>query len=185
MKKIVFYTLFILIGSSYTVAQTHNFDKRGSLNFATRSDIIALTMKSRYSVTQALHLVPSVSYYLAMDELSILASNANVIYLVPILRRGKLYPIVGGGYVRWRKQNKQRLMDSAKRNNEPSAQETKLVEASRYFKQYHKKITGNIGVGYQHYFGDRFYSNTELKYEVMSQYSQFIPTLGIGYTIFK
>ncbi len=144
-----------------------------NLGYGTEVKNVGIGAKFQYNVTDAIRLEPSFNYFLKKDGLSMWDLNANVHYLFPISSKFKVYPLAGLTYTSWKS----------------DGFEIDLGEWAEYIEDFEidseSTTTGkfgvNLGVGCDYSLTEKLNLNFELKYQIISDFSQLVFGMGVAY----
>ncbi len=153
MKK---FCLFIC----FTVFTTVSFAQKGTsqigvdLKYGSENDNIGLGIRGQHNFTDHIRGELAFSYFLKNDFLTNWDISANVHYLFPVSQKITLYPILGLTYTAWN---------------------------SEFFSEAIDRLGANIGAGAQFDLSSNWCINAEIKYQLVSDLDQVIPSIGVGY----
>lgn len=120
-------------------------------------NLTGLGVKVQCELIDAFRLEPSFDYYFKHNSISAWDVNLNVHYLVNVTNKFDVYPLAGLGYVRF----------SEDLGNSTSYNQGRLAF--------------NVGGGAEVALTHQVSFTGELRYQIMSDYSQFVPMVGVKY----
>ena len=172
MKKVVFLAI-MLIGISITAfSQTKNVGIGLNLGYGNEVSQPSIGAKMLFDVDQAFTIAPSFNYYFP-EKFELLGVetkftcwdlNADVHWNFYNKDKYKLYPLVGLSYF------------SVKSSVEASLGDYD-VEGS----ESEGKFGVNLGFGGQMYLSENLVASAEVKYQIISDFNQFVPSLSLIY----
>ncbi len=157
MKKSILTLAFVVLGICSAMAQKGSQSVGLHLNYATEVENVGIGAFYRYNITNALRVEPSFDYYLEKDNLSEWNANVNFHYLFDIGSDFKLYPVAGLGLTSW-------------------SVDTPAGDASE------NKMAVNLGCGAEFPVSDKITLGAELKYQIISNWNQFVFGLNASYS---
>ena len=128
------------------------------LVFGSETNSIGLGVKGQYYFTDQLRGEASVDYFFKNKGVSMWDINANVHYLFDVANKVKVYPLAGLGYTNW--------------SYKYEFPDLPVVEGSD------GRLAVNLGGGAEYELTKNLSVNAELKYQIISNYSQLV--LGVG-----
>ena len=163
MKK-TFLSLVMTVISLSLFAQKGETSIGLNLGYGTDSKNLAIGARFNYCLTDHIRLAPSFNYFLKKDGLSALEVNADVHYLLNITDRINVYPLVGLTYTNWEFSDRFSIGDEYIDVNSSAT-----------------RIGVNVGAGIGYNLSKHLMLGFELKYSVISDLDQLIPTLYLSY----
>ena len=139
------------------------------LLFGSKTNNIGLGVKGQYYFTDQIRGEASFDYFLKNQGVSMWDINANVHYLFDVANKVKVYPLAGLGYTNWSYTNDVIVIDENgnKRTTE--------------FKGSDGRLAINLGGGVEYELTKNLSVNAELKYQIISNYSQLALGMGVAY----
>jgi outer membrane protein X len=131
-----------------------------SVGYGSEIESIAIGAKFNYGITDQIRLSPSFNYFLGKDGLSEWEINADVHYLFNIAPKVAIYPLAGLTFVGWR-------FDWGGMFEGASSTTTRF--GANVGAGIGTQLTDNIGIG------------LEVKYSVVSDLDQFVPSINLTY----
>ncbi|WP_424036762.1 outer membrane protein [Prevotella histicola] len=128
------------------------------LVFGSETNNIGFGVKGQYYFTDQLRGEASVDYFFKNKGVSMWDINANVHYLFDVANKVKVYPLAGLGYTNW--------------SYKYEFPDLPVVEGSD------GRLAVNLGGGAEYELTKNLSVNAELKYQIISNYSQLV--LGVG-----
>lgn len=162
MKKLLVLVCAAIVSIS---ASAQKGDKAIGVNLSYGAKVknIGLGVKGQYYLTDRLRGEASIDHFLKKDNVSMWDINANLHYLFDVAPKLQVYPVVGVGYTKWNVHFV--LLDGKKK----SASEDRLAV--------------NLGCGVQYQLINRINVNAELKYQIIDNYNQLVPSVGLTYRL--
>lgn len=153
MKKILL-LLAVVLGMAATASAESPVAIGLKLGHATCINQMGLGVDVRCNITDNIRIAPSFDYYFQNNEVSAWDVNANVNYMFDIVDNVDIYPLAGLTFSRW------------------SADGAETVS----------RFGANFGGGIDFKVMDNLSLNTELKYQLISDFSQCIISMGVHYS---
>lgn len=164
------FLLLILAVSLNGFAQKN--EKAIGLNLGYGSEIksVAIGAKFNYGITDQIRVSPSFNYFLEKDGLSAWEVNADVHYLFNVAPKVSVYPLAGLTFTGWTFDWGGMFEDlEGFEIEEESTSNTETKLGVNLGGGIGYRVTNNIGIG------------LELKYSVISDFDQFVPTVNLTY----
>ncbi len=167
MKKLLLLVCAAVMSLSAS-AQAGDKALGAQLVFGSETNNIGLGVKGQYYFTDQLRGEASVDYFFKNKGFSMWDINANVHYLFDVANKVKVYPLAGLGYTNWSYTNDVIVIDENgnKRTTE--------------FKGSDGRLAINLGGGVEYELTKNLSVNAELKYQIISNYSQLALGLGVA-----
>lgn len=194
MKKLMMVAIILMVGVGAAMAQKDVKVVGLNINYGTEISNLGIGAKFQYGLTDALRGEASFDYFLKKDGLSMWDVNVNLHYLFDVAPKVKVYPLVGIGYANvkveaswgfeggdddsgdsdWNLEDyySNTRFDASDYENEEVGGETSASEG---------KIAINLGAGAEYELTDKISIGAELKYQIISNTSQLVPTIGVTY----
>ncbi len=168
MKKLLLLVCAAVMSLSAS-AQAGDKALGAQLVFGSETNNIGLGVKGQYYFTDQLRGEASVDYFFKNKGFSMWDINANVHYLFDVANKVKVYPLAGLGYTNWSYTNDVIVIDENgnKRTTE--------------FKGSDGRLAINLGGGVEYELTKNLSVNAELKYQIISNYSQLALGMGVAY----
>ena len=168
MKKLLLLVCAAVMSLSAS-AQAGDKALGAQLVFGSETNNIGLGVKRQYYFTDQLRGEASVDYFFKNKGFSMWDINANVHYLFDVANKVKVYPLAGLGYTNWSYTNDVIVIDENgnKRTTE--------------FKGSDGRLAINLGGGVEYELTKDLSVNAELKYQIISNYSQLALGVGVAY----
>ncbi len=140
-------------------------------------------VKATLGLTGKLRLEASYDNYLKKkkdaSDTKMFDANLNLHYVfsLPLVKKLKVYPIVGVTYTNWKIPAK---ASEASDIAEASSTKSATSEALDNLKDVkHNYVGANLGVGAQYKIAGPLWVNVDLKYQIIKKNSQFVPGIGL------
>ena len=168
MKKLLLLVCAAVMSLSAS-AQAGDKALGAQLVFGSETNNIGLGVKGQYYFTDQLRGEASVDYFFKNKGVSMWDINANVHYLFDVANKVKVYPLAGLGYTNWSYTNDVIVIEENgnKRTTE--------------FKGSNGRLAINLGGGAEYELTKDLSVNAELKYQIISNYSQLALGVGVAY----
>ncbi len=114
-------------------------------------------VKFQCELVDAFRMEPSFDYYFKHNNCSTWEINLNLHYVVDVTSKFDVYPVAGLGYAHWSHD----VGDNLSRN--------------------YDRLALNLGGGADIALSRQVAFTGELRYQIMSDYSQFVPMVGVKY----
>ncbi|WP_456098107.1 outer membrane protein [Prevotella histicola] len=157
MKKLLLLVCAAVMSLSAS-AQAGDKALGAQLVFGSETNSIGLGVKGQYYFTDQLRGEASVDYFFKNKGVSMWDINANVHYLFNVANKVNVYPLAGIGYTNW--------------SYKYEFPDLPVVEGSD------GRLAVNLGGGAEYELTKNLSVNAELKYQIISNYSQLV--LGVG-----
>ena len=157
MKKLLLLVCAAVMSLSAS-AQAGDKALGAQLVFGSETNNIGFGVKGQYYFTDQLRGEASVDYFFKNKGISMWDINANVHYLFNVANKVKVYPLAGLGYTNW--------------SYKYEFPDLPVVEGSD------GRLAVNLGGGAEYELTKNLSVNAELKYQIISNYSQLV--LGVG-----
>lgn len=147
-------------------------EKAAGLNLSYGSKIknLSIGVKGQYGITNDIRLEGAFDYFLEKNGMKMWDINANVHYLFPVTEQIKVYPLAGLSYSSWNTSTEVFSNNDDNYENSGSASSASTG-----------KIGINLGVGGQYELNEKVTLNAELKYQLISDFSQVVFGVGVAY----
>ena len=139
------------------------------LVLGSETNSIGVGVKGQYSFTDPIRGEASFDYFLKNKGISMWDINANVHYLFDVANKVKVYPLAGLGYTNWSYTNDVIVTDA---NGHKNVVENKGSDG---------RLAINLGGGAEYELTKDLSVNAELKYQIISNYSQLALGVGVAY----
>ena len=168
MKKLLLLVCAAVMSLSAS-AQAGDKALGAQLVFGSETNNIGLGVKGQYYFTDQIRGEASVDYFFKNKGVSMWDINANVHYLFDVANKVKVYPLAGLGYTNWSYTNDVIVIEENgnKRTTE--------------FKGSNGRLAINLGGGAEYELTKDLSVNAELKYQIISNYSQLVLGVGVAY----
>lgn len=160
MKKLLLLVCAAVMSLSAS-AQAGDKALGAQLVFGSETNSIGLGVKGQYYFTDQLRGEASVDYFFKNKGVSMWDINANVHYLFNVANKVKVYPLAGIGYTNW--------------SYKYEFPNLPVVEGSD------GRLAVNLGGGAEYELTKNLSVNAELKYQIISNYSQLVLGVGVAY----
>ncbi len=167
VKKAMFTLVMVLVACSVGAQEKGDMAAGLNLAYGTKSGFsnFGIGAKYQYSFTDNFRIEPSATYFLKKDYVSMWDINANVHYLFHVGENFVIYPLAGLTFVGWKADFGDLLGE---------LEEEYGVNAS----QSVTKFGANLGAGAQYWLTRSFGLNLEVKYQIVSDISRPVFSLG-------
>ncbi len=155
MKKL-FFAAFIALVSLTASAQEKQFSLGAQLSYGSETERVGFGVKALYGLTDHLRLEGSFNHFFKSDYVTLWDANVNLHYQLPLSSSFQVYPLAGLTYMR---------ASATIANNTVSD----------------GKLGVNLGVGGQYELNDSWALTGELKYQIISNSNQLVPSVGLIY----
>lgn len=155
MKRIVA-ALVCVLGMS-TALYADSGDLALGLQMVNGSSLnqMGLGVKVQCSLYDQLRLEPSFTYYFEKNSVSTWDIAINLHYVVSVTSNFEAYPLIGLGYSRW------------------------TTDFGGGVSSDDDRIFADLGAGFDFAASKNLWFTTELRYELMADYGQFVPAVGV------
>ena len=160
MKKLLLLVCAAVMSLSAS-AQAGDKALGAQLVFGSETNNIGRGVKGQYYFTDQLRGEASVDYFFKNKGISMWDINANVHYLFNVANKVKVYPLAGIGYTNW--------------SYKYEFPNLPVVEGSD------GRLAVNLGGGAEYELTKNLSVNAELKYQIISNYSQLVLGVGVAY----
>ena len=160
MKKLLLLVCAAVMSLSAS-AQAGDKAIGAQLVFGSETNSFGLGVKGQYYFTDQLRGEASVDYFFKNKGVSMWDINANVHYLFNVANKVKVYPLAGIGYTNW--------------SYKYEFPNLPVVEGSD------GRLAVNLGGGAEYELTKNLSVNAELKYQIISNYSQLVLGVGVAY----
>lgn len=176
---------FIILAMSLLTAST--FAQKGekaagvNLGYGTEISNLGIGAKFQYGITDAIRAEASFDYFLKKDGLKMWDVNINAHYLFPIVDKFKVYPLVGLTYSNWNIGSMDIYAWSDDNGNEEWDEGEERYDGEYEGSGSTGKFGVNLGAGIEYAITNRLNVNFEVKYQLISDFSQAIFGIGLAY----
>ena len=160
MKKLLLLVCAAVMSLSAS-AQAGDKALGAQLVFGSETNSLGFGVKGQYYFTDHIRGEGSFDYFLKNKGISMWDINANVHYLFDVADKFKVYPLAGLGYTNW----------SYKHEYAGAP----VVEGSD------GRLAVNLGGGVEYELTKNLNVNAEAKYQIISNYNQLVPGVGVAY----
>lgn len=186
MKKI-FITLCVVLVSLGASAQKGETAVGANISYGSEWQNIGIGAKGQYNFTDNIRGEVSFDYFLKKEGRSMWDINANIHYLFDVAPQIKVYPLAGIGYVHSSSGSSNFNSDSS--NNDFDIEIDADDDSDRSSRANNGngnsssdgEIAINIGGGAQYALTEKININAELKYQIISNFNQIVPSIGIAF----
>lgn len=186
MKKLVALMGLITLGLGSAMAQESKSAFGVNINYVTEGKNVGFGVKYQYKLWKGLVAEPAFNYYLKKEGIGAWDAAVNFHYDVKVSNSFKIYPLVGFGY--YKLTGTGNGGDDEGNGGVPNDPSVPPYLASEEDNQDGTTTTGstgdflvNLGAGLQYDLNEKFAINLDLKYQLISGFNQFAPTIGIAY----
>lgn len=169
MKRF-FITICLVIVSVCTFAQKGEKTIGVNLSYGSEIKNIGIGVKGQYLFTDHIRGEASFDYFLKKYGLTMWDINANIHYLFNVGEKVKIYPLAGVGYVNF------------------SGGVEYDYDYDYYTRAYDdegsssiSRIAINLGGGVQYGLTERININAEVKYQIIENFNQIVPSIGVAF----
>lgn len=156
MKKRLFLSMLCAAGiSSAAYAAGGDMALGVQLSNASAMNQMGLGVRFQCELVDAFRLEPSFDYYFKHNSCSTWEINLNLHYMIGVTSKFDVYPLAGLGYAHWSHD----VGDGLSRNLD--------------------RLALNLGGGGEVAVTNKVAFTGELRYQIMSDYSQFVPMVGV------
>lgn len=187
MKKIVALMGLLTLGMGSAMAQESKSAIGVNLNYGTEYKTVGFGVKYQYNVWQDLNIEPTFNYWLKKDGISFWDIAVNFHYDFKVADQFKIYPLLGFGYADatysgdgddggdggYFVENKAPNTHISRASGDGEGSEVSGDGGSHFMV--------NIGAGAQYDFSDKWGVKLDLKYQIIKNFNQFAPTVGLVY----
>lgn len=160
MKKL-FLAMLIAFVSIGAFAQENKVSVGAQLSYGSDHERVGLGIKGQYGLIDNIRLEAAFNYFFKQNNVSLYDLNVNVHYVIPINEQFSVYPLAGLTYMK----------ESASAKGEGF----KLSVSD-------SRLGVNLGVGAQYQLDSNWAIAGELKYQIIKDMSQLVPSIGVVYT---
>lgn len=173
MKKI-FITLCAVLVSLGVSAQKGEKTVGANISYGSEWQNIGIGAKGQYNFTDNIRGEVSFDYFLEKEGLSMWDINANIHYLFDVANKIKVYPLAGIGYMHF---------GGGSSDADNDYEDDLLARATDDYGNSSSdgKIAVNLGCGAQYALTEKININAELKYQIISNFNQIVPSIGIAF----
>lgn len=187
MKKVIIALCLFLTGAVASFAQEGRMAAGINLGVAPVLETggptnFGLGAKFQYNVTDPIRVEADIEYWFKAKNASVFDIHANVHYLIPIIDKLKVYPLVGIGYGNIHISSPKIQMPNIP--NIPGVDLSgmlKEVESAYDTSENASRFLFNIGVGADYDITDNLTANLEIKYQYMKDFNRMPISIGIAY----
>ncbi|MDO4159270.1 MAG: porin family protein [Prevotellaceae bacterium] len=175
MKKIILMAICAIMSLS-TYAQEKG-DIAAGVNVSYGSEIksVGIGVEGQYNITDKIRTELGFDYFLEKDGLKMWDLNLNFHYLIPLSESFKIYPLVGVSYTNWTLDYGFELDDEWADYMEDLGYDSDDTSDSE------GKFGVNVGCGFQYDLSSKLVLNAEAKYQIISDFDQFVVSVGLAY----
>ncbi|MCD8285176.1 MAG: porin family protein [Prevotellaceae bacterium] len=140
-------------------------------------------VKATLGLTGKLRLEASYDNYLKKkkdaSDTKMFDANLNLHYVfsLPLVKKLKVYPIVGVTYTNWKIPAKASVASDIAEASDTRSATSEALNNQKDVK--HNYVGANIGVGAQYKIVGPLWVNVDLKYQIIKKNSQFVPGIGL------
>ena len=167
MKKLLLLVCAAVMSLSAS-AQAGDKALGAQLVFGSKTNSIGLGVKGQYYFTDQIRGEASFDYFFKNQGISMWDINANVHYLFDVANKVKVYPLAGLGYTNWSHTNDVIVIENGN-------------ERITKNKSSDGRLAINLGGGVEYELTKDLSVNAELKYQIISNYSQLALGVGVAY----
>lgn len=160
MKKL-FLAMLIAFVSIGAFAQENKVSVGAQLSYGSDHERVGLGIKGQYGLIDNIRLEAAFNYFFKQNNVSLYDLNVNVHYVIPINEKFSVYPLAGLTYMK--------VSASVKEEG------LKLSVSD-------SRLGVNLGVGAQYQLDSNWAIAGELKYQIIKDMSQLVPSIGVVYT---
>ena len=187
MKKILITLCVVLITLSAS-AQKGETAVGANILYGSKLKNIGIGAKGQYNFTDNIRGEASFDYFLKKEGVSMWGINANIHYLFDVTDKIKVYPLAGIGYVNTGGSGD----DDDWGYDDDDDDDYGWGRAASYedddddygydgSSSSDGKIAINLGCGVQFALTEKISINAELKYQIIDNFNQIVPSIGITY----
>ena len=177
MKRIfiILCVVFVSFGAS---AQKGEKTVGANISYGSEWKNIGIGVKGQYNFTDNIRGEASFDYFLKKEGQSMWDINANIHYLFDVADKIKVYPLVGIGYVHFGGSS----FDGDYNDDYDNYSLTRASDYDDYDdSSSNGEIAVNIGCGVQYALTDKININAELKYQIIDNSNQIVPSIGVAF----
>ena len=187
MKKILITLCVVLITLSAS-AQKGETAIGANILYGSKLKNIGIGAKGQYNFTDNIRGEASFDYFLKKEGVSMWGINANIHYLFDVTDKIKVYPLAGIGYVNTGGSGDDWDDDDDDDNGygygygwerAPSYEDDGDDDYDGSSSD--GNIAINLGCGVQYALTEKISINAELKYQIINNFNQIVPSIGITY----
>ncbi len=160
MKKL-FLAMLIAFVSIGAFAQENKVSVGAQLSYGSDHERVGLGIKGQYGLIDNIRLEAAFNYFFKQDNISLYDLNVNVHYVIPITEQFSVYPLAGLTYMK---------------------ASASVKEEGLKYSVSNSKLGANLGVGAQYQLDSNWAIAGELKYQIIKDMSQLVPSIGVVYT---
>lgn len=179
MKKLLLLAVGIML-STGIFAQKGQTAAGLNLSYGTEIKNIGIGAKGQYGITDKIRLEASFDYFLEKDEMKMWDININAHYLFNLSEKWKIYPLVGITYTHW-KYNSTFIYDWDDLWDYDWYDWDVYEDEDEDTSESEGKFGINVGCGWQYEINDKFALTAEIKYQLISDFNQFVVGIGAVY----
>ncbi len=169
MKRILTIFSVLAFGVGSVFAQKGEMAVGANINYGTEGSI-GFGAKYQYNILDALRIEPSFDYYVGEHSINMFDINVNAHYLFDVVDKVKVYPLFGLGFTSWGASGDFAGDGAMGEYMEVSSSSSRL-----------NKIAVNVGVGGEYLLSEKIAINLEMKYQIISNFNQFVIGVGVAY----
>jgi outer membrane protein X len=177
MKKLCFVLLLMLAVSVNGFAQKGTKAIGLNLGYGSEIESFAIGAKFNYGVTDQIRVSPSFNYFLEKYGFSCWEINADVHYLFSVAPKVTVYPLAGLTFVGYKFVGYEFDLGDLFEGLEYLMEEDNTSSSS----STETKFGVNLGAGIGYDLTDNLILGLELKYSLVSDFDQFVPTINLTY----
>lgn len=179
MKKLVAMMGLMTLGLGSAMAQDSKNAIGVNINYGTEIKNVGFGVKYQHTIGNAFVIEPTFNYYLKKDGVEDFDFAVNFHYDFKIGENFKIYPLVGLGYTHTKSSGGVTAWDDENENGEYDKGET--IYSGSEGSASSGNFMVNVGAGAQYDINDKWALNLDLKYQIIKNFNQFAPTIGIAY----
>lgn len=160
MKKL-FLAMLIAFVSIGAFAQENKVSVGAQLSYGSDHERVGLGIKGQYGLIDNIRLEAAFNYFFKQDNISLYDLNVNVHYVIPITEQFSVYPLAGLTYMK---------------------ASASVKEEGLKLSVSDSRLGVNLGVGAQYQINSNWAIVAELKYQIIKDMSQLVPSIGVVYT---
>lgn len=149
--------IMMIAGASAANAQKGEQALGVNVVYGTEISNVGFGVQYQLGITDALRLAPSFEYYLKKNGVTFWDINANLHYVFNLSDKFEVYPLAGVGYA----------------HTKTEYDEDGSVSAGDF--------AINVGGGAGYHLSDNLSLMVDLKYQIISGFSQFAPAIGLKF----
>lgn len=178
MKKVLLSFCFILFTIQGLLAQKKGETTVGlNIGYGIEVPNTGMGLEIQYGVRDDIRLEAGFDYFFRNKSINMWDLNLNAHYLVPISKHFEAYPLVGFAYTNWGVKKGWSVEDKEVANKI----EDSGILAEGEISGHSSKVGANLGAGFEYNYSSNLTFNIEAKYQLLSDLSQAVFSLGIAY----